>query len=67
VGHEAGQKAKMLKHLPFKHEDLSSIPIAHVKKKMGRENVLGSMLCDCGPSSREVEKGRSLGLAGQTD
>ena len=54
MGHEAGQKAKMLKHLPFKHEDLSSIPIAHVKKKMGRENVLGSMLCDCGPSSREV-------------
>lgn len=56
MGHEAGQKKKSVKHLPSEHEDLSSIPTAHGKKKMG------VVVCTCNPSAREVEKGRSRGL-----
>lgn len=50
------QKTKSVKHLPSEHKDLSSIPTAHGKKKMG------VVVCTCNPSARELEKGRSRGL-----
>ena len=61
VGHEAGQRAQWVEHLPYQREDLSSIPSTHTKKKMGR------VVCACTPSAGEVEKGSSLGLAGPPD
>lgn len=44
--------------LPYKCEDLNSIPGTHIKRP-------GVVACTCNPTAKDVETGRSMDLTGQ--
>lgn len=52
--------AQLVKHLLGKHEDFSSIPRIQVIKRNP-----GAAAHACNATTREVDTGRCLGLAGQ--
>lgn len=52
---------QLIKHLLCKHEDVSSIPRIHAMKRN-----TGAAAHVCNSTTREVDTGRCLGLAGQT-